>query len=215
MTGRVLFRKISNGFTDSSENVTSWLTLMVGCDPLWFFCHLFLHRELIWNQWWHLIDIQPEKTPPTELRVALDKSGNPPLHSTSCISFPEFMDCMSTRAGEDTAGRLWRNRVGKKSANGAAAPPSLAAPLQKVSLMFFFPPLILDLDNGLVYLSAYTFCKMYYCIIKVFFSAFELVTDWCTPVYVLLCVLYSTLTPVCASHASLSHLCHSFFPMFF
>lgn len=39
----------------------------------------------------------------------------------------------STKAGAETACRLWRSRAGKSSANGAAAaPPSLAAPLRQV-----------------------------------------------------------------------------------
>lgn len=118
------------------KNVTPWplrLPMEVSCAHLMIFSvALYLHSELIWSQWWQLSDTKAEHKNP----------GGRTLPETSARA-PELMDCISTKAGEDTVCRLWGHRVGRISANGASAPPFLATPHQNVSMY----SVVLELDN--------------------------------------------------------------------
>lgn len=109
----------------------TWWTSTLRRDPLWFHLSSLPPAESRSDadagiSSTHKLGIKNEE------ELLLIEVGTRPRHGTSCISFPECLDHMSTAAEEDTAGRLWRNHFGRICANGT---PVLAAPLQKVSLM--------------------------------------------------------------------------------
>lgn len=161
-------REICNAIIVSSESVPSWhwLALMVSCVPLWFLCHSVSpqranikaeHKTLEEELFW-----KKERTHPYE-----------------------FMDYVSTKAREETVCRLWRSRVGKNSANGAAAPPSLAAPLQKVSIA----SLILDFVSAFKISEQFQPFNMWSNYSKVFSFVFKCMTNWCSLVLSLYAIL--------------------------
>lgn len=113
-----------------------WWSSAFPCD---FSVTLPLRRERIWSRRWQLIDIKavhksteervvPEKRRGRKKARTLSPPYAPPPASAAAAA--ELMDYVSTEARG-----LWRKEfVGKNRADGAAAPPSLAAPLQEVSM---------------------------------------------------------------------------------
>lgn len=94
----------------------------------------FLHREQIWSQKWQLIGIKAEKSDESAGSI---KSESALLRTTSASASGEFKDEILMGAWEDTGSGLWSGLVGRNRADGVAPPPSLSAPLQKVSWFLF------------------------------------------------------------------------------
>lgn len=126
--------------------------------PLRFLCHLSLSTET-WSESGgrHLIDIQSENKKKRRPSCSwLKVGGRPP---TRYSLHQSFVSCVSTTAGEDISGRLWRNRVRKvEECKWCCSTSFPGNPTSKSKLsVHFFSVYTMD---GCVW-AVYTFCDMY------------------------------------------------------